>query len=283
MNAAQWLRMLAVLGSLTCDTALAQAQDATVVASETSAQASVTFDTNFGDLGTWLRVTPTGGVTVNNRWSFEVGLPIYHLGESATAPGTSLTGIGDMYASVSFDMSGDTITAHATGTAGVPTGDADNALGAGTATWDLSGSLERPFGTVTPSLNAGVGNNSLVAASSPTRQLNQSAGYLFHVEGWAEVQVLKPLAVSAGVYAVRQTASNTAATLDEEEFDDSSDDEGYQLVATATLTRSMDLSLWFTRSTAYTSSTWSVSLGLDVASLLRKSGAPPRDRRRLRR
>jgi hypothetical protein len=253
-----------------------QAEDGTP-----SVQAAVTVDWNDAGGARWVQVSPTGGVTFNDWWSVEVGLPIYYLGGSSTDDGASLTGIGDLYASLYLDLSGDSVTAWTAGTIGAPTGDADTGLGAGTTTWDASVYLDRAFGKFTPSVYAGVGNNSLAATSNAGRQLYRSSGYLVHVEGWAEVEVWKALSLSAGLYVVRDNASDD--TVDDEGYDASIDDEGFQFVATSTLTRSLELSFWYTRSHAYASNTYSVSLGVDIAGLFRKSGTSAPGRKRIRR
>jgi hypothetical protein len=247
----------------------------------TTVQAGVTFDTNMGDAGTWFQVTPTGGVTLDERWSLEAGLPIYFLAASATDDGSTAGGIGDLYLSVSFDVSGGNSTAYATATLGAPTGNADAALGAGTATWDVSGYVDRGVGPFTPSVYAGIGNNSLMAASAPSRQLYRSAGFLFHVEGWAEVEVASALSLSGGLYAVRSMGSESGDV--DAETGDSSDDQGFQLVASTSLARALNVSLWFTRSTAYAYNTYSISVGVDIAGLLGKPRGSSRDRKGVRR
>jgi hypothetical protein len=226
-------------------------------------QAGVTFDMNTDGESSWLQVTPTGGFAWGRRWSVEVGLPIFYLAGSATESGVAQTGLGDLYASVSFDLSGARTTAYVTGTLGLPTGDVDGGLGAGTATWDVSGYADRTWGRLTPSLDVGVGNNGLAAAPSLAQQLFQAPDALFHAQGWAEVAVWRALRLSAGVYVFRTLTSTVSPDVEE----DSVDDEGYQFVAATELTPALELSLWVSRSVPYAYNTYAVSVGIDLASV----------------
>jgi hypothetical protein len=235
--------------------------------------ADVTFDVNTDGESNWLQLTPTGGFAWGRRWSAEMGLPIFHLAGSATETGVAQTGIGDLYASLSFDVSGARTTAYLTGTLGLPTGDAGIGLGAGTPTWDASGYVDLPWGSLTPSLDVGVGNNGLVAAPSPGRQLFQAPGALFHAEAWVELALGRALRLATGVYAFRSIASTAAA---HPEFDeDSADDKGYQFLVATDLTPALELSVWVSRSVTYAYNTYAVSLGVDIVRVV---SAARRDR-----
>jgi hypothetical protein len=243
---------------------------------ERGPQAGVRFDTNTDGEASWLQVTPTGGFAWGSRWSVEVGLPIFHLAGSATETGLAQTGLGDLYASVSFDVSGAITTAYFTGTLGLPTGDVRGGLGAGTATWDVSGYVGRAWGRLTPSLDVGVGNNGLVAAATPARQLFQPPGALFHAQGWAEFVVWRALRLAAGAYAFRSLDSAVEPEVEE----DSGDDEGYQFVVATDLTPAVELSLWVSRSVPHAYNTYAVSLGVDIVRMVGRRGTAPQGRRR---
>jgi hypothetical protein len=296
LTAARGLAIAAMVLGVARGTALGQAAPASApaqpapesprpaarAADDRRPQAGVRFDTNTDGESSWLQVTPTGGLAWGRRWSVEAGLPIFHLAGSATGTGVAQTGLGDFYASVSFDVSGAGTTAYLTGTLGLPTGDVDGGLGAGTATWDVSGYVDRTWSRLTSSLELGVGNNGLVAAPSPARQLFQAPGALFHAEGWAEVAVWRALRLSAGVYVFRSLVSASVAgpLEDRGAEEDSGDDEGYQFVAATDVTPALELSLWVSRSVPYAYNTYAVSLGVDIVRMVSRRGTAPQDRRR---
>lgn len=231
---------------------------------EPRTQAGVTVDLNWGDGGGWWQATPWAGVDIGRHWNVEVGLPVYVVRASATEDGIGVTGIGDLYASLSFDVSSERTTAYVTGTLGVPTGDAAADLGAGSATWDATGYLDHAVGRVTPSVEVGVGTNGLLAAVNPAGQLTQLDTYLLHAEGWAEVAVWRSVRLAAGAYVLRALNGDADAR-------EASDDEGYQLVATTGIGRGSELSFWYSRSRSYAYDTFSVSCAVDILALFSPS------------
>jgi hypothetical protein len=300
---AGWLSIAGVLWSLTCGSGLAQdasgtsresaprsgeAEPAVDAASPAAArvQAHVTFEANNGGSGTWLEVTPSGGIRLHERWTLEAGLPLYYLAAGSTEEGTAHVGIGDLYLSVSFDMSSEATVLSATGTAGAPTGSAERGLGLGAISWDVSGHVGRTFGRITPSLDAGMGSNIvLAAATGPGRLADGAGGVLRHAAIWTEVEIWRSMSLSAGVYGVRPVDSAAAVPTEadsdfDETEDDASRDEGFHVVGSGRLTRYLELSLWFTRSRAFAYNTFSISLGLDLGGLARKSSLPGAVRRR---
>jgi hypothetical protein len=272
VRAAARVLIALVIATGTARTALAQAAPPEVRAPH----AGVTFDVYTDGESSWLQVTPTGGFAWGHRWSVEAGLPIFHLAGNATETGTSQTRLGDIYASLSFDASGEGTTVVLAGTLGLPTGDAGSGLGANTATWDVSGHFERTTGRVTQSLVAGVGNTGLVVAPSSARQLFRAPGALFHAQGWAEVPVWRALRLAAGVYVLRSPGS----AADRDAAEDAGNDEGYQFVAATDLTPGLGLSLWVSRSVQYAYNTYAASVNVDLVRVIGRRGTAPQDRRR---
>ena len=138
----------------------------TAAAADTRLSASISLDSNHGSDGTWMQLTPEFGYQIAPRWSVEGGVPIYYLSAGATYSGVSAGGIGDIYSSLSFDMSRNNTLAYTAVTLSAPTGNVDNDLGAGRVSWDWTTHVTGTFGRVSPYATGGVANNLKTANES---------------------------------------------------------------------------------------------------------------------
>jgi len=216
---ALWLVALIVVCTLLPAHLAAQEPDSASTA-ESRVDASVSLDSNHGGDGSWLQVTPGVGYTLTPLWSVEVGVPVYYLSAGATYDGTSATGgIGDVYGSLSLDLSSDAATFYTTGTVSAPTGSEEKGLGAGQVSWDWTTYLAGEVGRLGPYVSGGFANNLKTANES----LGQGAGtgrsgtavsngQLAHVEAGLEVTLWKSLTLTASAYGVFALQGQTAAT-----------------------------------------------------------------------
>lgn len=259
--------------------------------SESRLDASISVDSNHGGNGSWLQVTPGVGYTFTPFWRVEAGVPLYYLSAGATYDGTSATSsVGDVYGSLSLDLSSDAATFYTTVTVSAPTGSEDKGLSAGQVSWDWTTHLAEEFGRLGPYVSGGFANNLKTANKS----LGQSAGTgragtavstgeLGHAEAGLEVTLWKSLTLTGsgyGVFAVQGQAAATpvvrsprpgarnpwpgaaarraaiaAGAVAAAAVEDSVSDHGLGLVLWDQVTPSLDLSLWISHSLAYSNYT----------------------------
>lgn len=183
---------------------------AALPASPSPIEASVSVDANTGGGGTWLQLTPGVGYTFSPRWSAEVGVPVYYVSVEATSRGTSsVGGVGDVYGSLSLDMSTKNATLYTTATVSAPTGSLDKGLGAGQASWDWTTHLAGSLGRFGPYVNGGFANNEKTANESVGQGAGTSrpasgisVGTMGHAEAGLEVGLPKSISMTASWYAV---------------------------------------------------------------------------------
>lgn len=212
---------------------------------------SITVDSNHGGDGTWLQLTPGVDYTFNPRWNVTAAVPVYYVSAGATEKGTAaVKGIGDVYGSLSLDLSSDAVTFYTTATASAPTGSVDEDLGAGQTSWDWTGHLAGAFGRFGPYVQGGVGNNlkaaneSLGAGAGAARPaIGVGIGNLAHAEGGVEINIWKSVTLTASGYGV--------FNLNGSDDPDEVSDRGVGLVLSDQVTPSLDLSLWISRSLTY--------------------------------
>ena len=199
----------ALLALLTFSASPLAAQDPVAAPEPGSAlEASVSLDVNTGADGAWMQVTPAIGYTVTPRWSIEAGVPLYYMSAAATYGGTAaLGGVGDVYGSLSLDLSTDALTFYTTLAVSAPTGDAAQGLGSGQTGWDTTAHLSGEAGRFGPYATAGVGNN--IKAASETlggagraRPASTTAGNVAHFDTGLEFTLWKSLTVTASGYGV---------------------------------------------------------------------------------
>ena len=227
-------------------------------AAETRLSASITLDSNHGSDGTWMQLTPEFGYQIAPRWSVDGGVPVYYLSGGATYSGVSVGGIGDVYSSLSFDMSRKNTSAYTAVTLSAPTGNVDNNLGAGRVSWDWTTHVSGTFGRFSPYATGGAANNLKTAneslrlgAGTARAGTDVSIGKLAHAEAGVEVGVHKSVSLTGSAYGVfnlhSQTGSTAATTLVEDDITD----HGVGLVLWGQATPSLDLSIWVSHSLAY--------------------------------
>ena len=299
MRLTVWLAALLAVATL-LPAPLAAQSPVSAPAPSDRLDASVSIDVNTGAGGAWMQVTPGIGYAFTPRWSVEAGVPLYYLSAAATYGGTSaLGGAGDVYGSLSLDVSTESLTFYATVTASAPTGDVDQGLGSGQVSWDGTAHLSGEVGRFGPYANAGLGDN-IKAASETLRggagtarpASSSTNGNVTHVDLGLEVTVWKSLTVTASGYGVfafhqatvvtpvtprprpginaprrplRRPGNGSAASGSATTAADDVSDHGLGLVMWDQVTPWLDLSLWFSHSLAFADySTVSVSATFDL-------------------
>lgn len=149
--------------------------------------------------GTFLWFNPEIGVESQHA-SFVAGVPYYR----DSASGTSLAGVGDVYATGS-------LYGHAAGmelgsslTLGLPTGDKNLGLGAGKTTVDVSGTLAHRFGRVRPFVSGGFSNSTFNFAY---QRPYISDGNAAHFSGGFDVRAARRLTFGMGGFGVAPTGT----------------------------------------------------------------------------
>ena len=158
--------------------------------------------------GTWMAMTPTVGYTFDRRWSMEFGVPLYYLNARSTADGgSSQSGPGDVYTSVSLDLSTERLELYTTGSVSAATGSASQGLGAGQAIWDWSTYVAGEHGRLGPYATVGLANN--LRALGPTAGLSTtgrsggiSNGNLMHLDAGLAVGSWRESSVSLSAYLI---------------------------------------------------------------------------------
>jgi hypothetical protein len=156
-----------------------------------------------GDSGLIMKADPSLGYTFNRYLQVYSGLPVYFVRESAatTANPSSMSGLGNAYAGLSFSLLNPIIDYGSTVEVTAPTGDESRGFSTGRFTADWTNSFSHTFGSVTPYASAGVANT--IADTSFFVRPFTSDGLVGHFEtGWFWSVAPRVTAGFAG-YAVR--------------------------------------------------------------------------------
>ncbi len=169
-------------------------------------EAALALSANNSGSGTWMEVAPSAGYSFG-RWSVELGVPIYYLNAGSTPGGSSLGGPGDVYASVSLDLSSPRLEVYTTGTLSAATGSVSRGLGAGQTSWDWTTDAAVAAGRVGPYVSVGLANNLRTAGQtagggSTGRSSAISNGKVAHLDAGVEVDVWRQSSVSVSGYLV---------------------------------------------------------------------------------
>lgn len=229
--------------------------------------------------------TPSATYDVNDYWSIEVGAPLYLVNGALSGDGASHVGIGDVYGSVSLDASTDAVTFYSTLSVSAPTGNYDNGLGAGQATYEWTNHIGRDFGRVTPYAEAGLAN--AIDAASGGGSIGRlrgrpviAVGNLFQGEAGLDVAVSDAVSASVSAYLIHPVGASTGVVTRRVpghpqagppesviNVADLERDRGLSASIDASLTAALDVTLWFWRSTTFHYDTASVNLALNLSAL----------------
>lgn len=249
-----------------------------------SADLSINF--NRSASATWWQVMPSVTRDLDDRWTIEFGAPVYFVSGVLSEDGLSHAGIGDVYASLSADLSGDVVTFSTTASGSLATGNVSKGLGAGQFTWEWSNHLARQIDRVTPYVDAGL-SNALDYTASISRNFvvgrpgaaSATSGTLFNAEVGTEVSLTDDVSVSGSAYITRGSGSQTtrsgpprpgALRVPPATITTSNNDAGISAALWGGLTRGVDFNVEFWRSTTFRYNTVTVGITLKLVDLFRK-------------
>jgi len=216
--------------------------------------------------------------------------------KSRNPQAVSGNGLGDLGADLKWLYPERAATFASTVHLGAPTGDKNKGFSVGHATWNWTNHLEHAFDTLTPFVDAGVGNTIM-----DTRHFHRpfmSFGYNAAFEAGIEVDP-GPLSLSASAYDVApwgpQTifsrvfrcgsgakCANAGSSTNRKGFLQSSvtsgsaslaRDDGFNASAEFKPARALDLEVDYSRSIPLRLNTFSFGIGVDLGALLRNSAS----------
>jgi hypothetical protein len=233
----------------------------------------------------WWQLTPSASFVVNDHWSLEAGLPIYLINSALSTDRASHVGLGDLYGSLTLDLSGDETTFYTTMSVSAPTGSVAQGLGYGQITWDWTNHAERSVGPLTPYVDAGFGN-----ALDLTSRVNRAraggvlgpppaqVGSVFNGEGGIELDWSESVSLSVSAYVIAPWGQQIAVTRIGRQrtrvilhaLTASERDQGVSTTLSASVTPALDLSVWFWHSGTFHNNTVSVSAVVHVSDWLKR-------------
>ena len=258
-------------------------------------EGSTSSDGDVYDLGTG------AGYNFSHHFGVDLGVPYYFVGTPSSIKGknpqgVSGTGLGDFGADLKWLYPDKAATYASTVHLGAPTGDKKKGFSTGHGTWNWTNHLEHAFDSFTPFIDGGVGNSIL-----DTRHFQRpfmSFGYNAAFDAGIEVDP-GPLSLSASAYDVAPwgpqtifsrvfrcptgvkcsssgTSTNRKGYLQNSVTSGSASlarDNGFNASAEFKPARALDLEVDYSRSIPLRLNTFTFGIGIDIASLLRQSGA----------
>ena len=256
-------------------------------------EGSTSSDGNVFDLGTG------AGYNFSHHFGVDLGVPYYFVGTPSSVKtknpqGVSGTGLGDLGADLKWLYPEKSATYASTVHLGAPSGDKNKGFSTGHATWNWTNHLEHAFDSVTPFIDAGVGNS--IMDSRHFQRPFMSFGYNASFEAGLEVDP-GPLSLSASAYDVAPwgpqtiysrvfrcptgvkctsagTSTNRKGYLGGSVTSGSASlarDNGFNASAEFKLARALDLEVDYSRSIPLRLNTFTFGVGIDLAGLLRQS------------
>jgi hypothetical protein len=253
--------------------------------SDATFAADVSIDFTRVGKAAWWELTPSATFNIGSHWSIEAGLPCYVVNGAFSADHASHAGLGDVYGSLSLDLSGDETTFYTTLSVSAPTGNVSQGLGYGQVTWDWTNHVDRSFGRFAPYADVGFAN-----AIDLTSRVNRSraagrvgppqaqVGNVFNGEGGVEYSFSYYVSLSVSGYVIAPFGQQTAVTGAESQrvrtvlhtSATSQHDRGISSTLTAGLSRGLDVSVWFWHSSTFHDDTLSVDATVHVSELFKR-------------
>jgi hypothetical protein len=234
-------------------------------------------------------ITSSTGYNFNHHFGIDLGIPVYIVNAAATSttPATTTTGIGNAFVAVRFAVDSRVLNFRSSVSGSAPTGSSKKGLSTGHATFDWTNRFERGVSRFTPFGEIGVGN------SLPERMLFlrpfTSYGYLSHVEGGADIDIIGPLSMTASAYDILPWGTQTVFSRVSghgngshgRSFETSQKtsggasltrDYGFNLNADISVGGRFDLYAGYTRSMTYALNSVSFGVGINLKTLLHGKG-----------
>ena len=238
---------------------------------------------------TWWDITPKIKRALDEHWTLELAVPIRLVPGTLTDDGLSHAGLGDLYGSIAVEVGTDDVTFNSELSASAATGSASKGLGSGEAEWDWINHVEKDFGSLTPYAEAGFSNSvdyatriSRNRAGGLTGATASSTGTLFNGELGTSLNLSDSVSLSVSGYISRGVGSQTVVTRTVTPrrpgtgraplltTSNAGDDAGFASTLDGVLTRGVDVSVVFWRSTTYQYNTLSAGITLKLVDLFRK-------------
>lgn len=253
---------------------------------DSSWSADLSIEVSRSASATWWQVMPSVSAALDDHWTIEFGAPVYFVSGVLSEDGLSHAGLGDVYGSVSVDLSGDVVTFYSTAWGSLATGNASKGLGEGRSAWEWTNHVAREFGRVTPFADAGF-SNALDYTTSISRNFvvgrpgasSASSGTLFNVEAGAEFSLSDNVSVSGSTYVTRGSGTQTtrsgpaapgAPRPPAVTITTSNNDAGVSAALWGGLARGVDFNVQFWRSTTFRYNTVTAGITLKLVDLFRK-------------
>jgi hypothetical protein len=166
------------------------------------------FHGDYDGTSTVLKADSSVGYRFTDRFSAGVGVPFYVThGTSTSTTGAFVSGIGNAYLSLAYSRENPIVNYISSVNVSAPTGDRDKGLSTGHVNVDWNNHFERTFLTLSPFANVGVANT--VSDTAFFVRPFSSSGFVTHVEGGANLDVLPKIGIGASAYAIVASGEQT--------------------------------------------------------------------------
>ena len=266
-----------VLPFLLAISALAQvrSQGATKDADQNGFTWTETYEGSGNSDGFITDLNSTVGYIFGKHFAMDMGVPFLFIEPSTSKTGTtSAYGIGNPYLGLKYSAKGSVLDFGTSVNSAIPTASTKKGLSTGHVTVDWSNHFAHGFDLFTPFVDLGLANS--IPDTRFLRRAYTSYGTLAHFEGGSEVDLGDKFSVTASGYYLlpwgpqqvflRGSKSSSSPTKGGVSL---TRDDGINLGFDYNLTRSLDLSVGYSRSVYNVLNTFSFGIQVNVGSLLK--------------
>lgn len=221
-------------------------------------------------------INSTVGYTFGKHLAMDMGVPYLFFQPSTSKTGaTAASGMGNPYLGLTYSAKGSALDFSTSLNSAIPTASTAKGLSTGHVTVDWSNHFAHEFDLVTPFVDVGLANS-----IPDTRFLHHpyiSYGDVAHFEGGVELDLGDKFSITGSGYYIlpwgaqqiflRGTKSSSGPTKGSVSL---TRDDGINLGIDYNLTRSLDLSVGYSRSVYSVLNTFSFGIGVNVSSLLKE-------------
>lgn len=279
------------LGMIAAIAPLANAQATASSVTGLPQGAGLTANVEFGGTsnadGQVYELNPSIGYDFNSRFGAAVGSPYYHVSPSATAGGTSSSGLGDPYLTLHLKCPSPSLNYATALTGSAPLGDSKKGFSTGRVTYDWNNRFDHAFSNLTPFIEAGFSNT--VWDSRLFLRPYTTLGFNTHLLGGVSYDLGKSLSVGASGYDILPSGDQTVFSRvapgagragsaghgrvyenNQQTKGGSSiaQDDGFSTALDASPGHSLDLEIAFTRSFVYDLNSVAFDIGINLTHLI---------------
>ena len=247
----------------------------------------VQFQGSSNSLGQIMDLDTRVGYNFSQHFGVDGGVPIYFVRGTTSTGDYSNNGLGNLYGDLRVTYKNPIVNYSTVLTGYAPTADTKHGLSTGRATFDWNNRFDRPFGRLTPFLEAGLGNS--IQNSPLFNRPFTTLGFNSHFEGGTEYSLMRVLGVGLSAYAIvpsgqqkiyskvlaagsagQASSHNRFFTTSPQVTGDAdlTKDHGFSGWVDAHPTPFTDLLLGYTHSVGYDLNTVSFGLGVNVGYLV---------------